>query len=145
MKIVVQRVHNAQVDVGGQTVGEIGPGLLVFLGIGKKDTQAEADYLIDKILSLRLFSDENGKMNRSVLDVQGQILVVSQFTLYGSCRKGRRPSYDGAAIPKHAQILYDYFIAKLTQYPLHVQSGQFQAMMDVALVNNGPVTFILEK
>lgn len=144
MKAVVQRVSRASVTVSGSITGAIGTGLLVLLGVGKGDTEQSADYLIDKIAGLRIFPDEAGKMNRSLIDVNGALLVVSQFTLYGDCRKGRRPGFDAAAPPDAANRLYEYFVAQARARKLPVETGVFQAHMDVELVNEGPVTFILE-
>jgi len=144
MRIVIQRVKKAQVQVDGKTVGKIRSGMVVFLGVRKTDTEGEANYLVNKILQLRIFQDEAGKMNWGALEVSAEFLVVSQFTLYGSCVKGRRPSFDKAASPKKARDLYLYFVDQLKQHKVKVQTGQFQAMMDVDLVNDGPVTFILE-
>jgi D-tyrosyl-tRNA(Tyr) deacylase len=144
MRVVLQRVERASVDVDGQTVGAVGAGLLVLLGVAKRDTSSQADYLADKILNLRIFSDEDGKMNRSVIDSGGGILVVSQFTLYGDCRKGRRPSFDEAAPPELARPLYEYFVERLRSAKLVVETGVFQASMSVSLVNDGPVTLVLE-
>ncbi len=122
----------------------IGPGLVVLIGIGAGDSTREADYLIDKTLNLRIFSDDNGKMNRSVLDVRGELLLVSQFTLYGDCRKGRRPSFDGAAPPAVAREIYEYVVGKVRETGLITGTGVFQAHMQVELVNDGPVTLLLE-
>ena len=144
MKVVLQKVSQAQVCVGGQVVGQIDNGILIFLGIGKEDTQDDADYLVQKITQLRIFEDDEGKMNLSSFDVQAEALVVSQFTLYGDCRKGRRPSFDKAADPKKGEELYNYFVAVLRGKNIKVETGTFQAMMEVKLVNDGPVTFILE-
>jgi D-tyrosyl-tRNA(Tyr) deacylase len=144
MRIALQRVERASVEVDGQTVGAIGPGLLVLLGVAKGDESANADYLADKILNLRIFSDEGGKMNRSVMDSGGGILVVSQFTLYGDCRKGRRPSFDEAAPPELARPLYEYFVERLRASRLVVETGVFQASMKVSLVNDGPVTLVID-
>ena len=144
MRIVLQRVSNARVDVAGQTVGSIGPGLLVLLAVTHPDTEKQADFLADKVNHLRIFPDDAGKMNRSIKDSGGAILVVSQFTLYGDCRKGRRPSFDRAALPDHARTLYEYFVARLRAEGLVVETGVFQASMQVSLINDGPVTFILE-
>lgn len=125
-------------------MASIGPGLLVLLGVTHEDTREGADYLVEKTAHLRIFADDAGKMNRGVKDVGGAILVVSQFTLYGDCRKGRRPSFDAAAPPEHAQDLYEYFVERLRTHNLQVETGVFQATMQVSLVNDGPVTFILE-
>ena len=144
MRIVLQRVIQASVDVGGERVASIGPGLLALLAVTHKDTTQQADFLADKATHLRIFSDENGKMNRSVKDTGGAVLVVSQFTLYGDCRKGRRPSFDKAALPDHARKLYEYFVERLRAQDLLVETGVFQASMQVSLINEGPVTFILE-
>jgi len=130
--------------VGEAVVGRIGRGLLVLLGVGAEDTEADADYLAEKIAYLRVFEDEEGKMNRSLMDAGGQMLVVSQFTLYGDCRRGRRPSYSSAAPPERANQLYDYFVAKTRGYGVPVGTGVFQEMMDVELINYGPVTILLD-
>jgi D-tyrosyl-tRNA(Tyr) deacylase len=144
MRAVVQRVSRCKVTVEGRIVGEIGPGLLVLLGIGKTDTEAAADYLAGKITGLRIFEDSAGKMNLSVLDQRGEVLVVSQFTLYGDVRRGKRPSFDAAARPEEARKLYEYFVQKVRATGLRCQTGEFQAMMQVELVNDGPVTIIVE-
>ena len=144
MRAVVQRVTRASVAVGGELVGEIGPGLLVLLGVSATDTQADADYLAEKIAGLRIFEDQGGKMNRSVTDVGGAVLAVSQFTLYGDVRRGKRPSFDGAARPERARELYERFVAQLRQCGLRCDTGQFQAMMSVSLVNEGPVTILMD-
>ena len=144
MRVVVQRVSEARVSVDGSTVGAIGGGLLVLVGVSKSDTQKEADYLLDKILYLRIFPDEAGKMNRNVQEAGGGLLIVSQFTLYGDCRKGRRPSFDAAAPPEQAQALYDYFVAAARRGPVPVATGEYRAHMQVSLVNDGPVTLILD-
>ena len=144
MRLVLQRVSEASVSVGGTTVGSIGTGLVILAGMAKSDTESEADYLSDKVLGLRIFPDSDGKMNRSVVDAGGSLLVVSQFTLYGDCRKGRRPSFDQAASPERAQALYNYFVDKLRGGPVPVETGVFQAMMDVRLVNQGPVTILMD-
>ena len=144
MKAVVQRVSRASVTVDGHVTGAIGRGLLILLGVGKSDTRQSADYLAAKITGLRIFPDENGKMNLSLLDINGSILAVSQFTLYGDCRKGRRPSFDAAAPPEQAKALYEYFVAHLRQIQVPVETGVFQAHMDVELLNDGPVTLIVE-
>lgn len=144
MKAVIQRVRESAVTVDGREVGRIGRGLLVLLGVSRDDTPAEADYLLDKTLNLRIFEDETGRMNRSLLDVGGELLVVSQFTLYGDCRKGRRPSFVQAAPPETAEALYEHFVDQARESGVPVATGRFRAMMDVALVNDGPVTLILE-
>ena len=144
MKLVVQRVSEARVDVDGSTVGAIGTGLLVLLGISRTDTPKDADSLLEKILYLRIFPDDAGKMNRNVQEAGGALLIVSQFTLYGDCRKGRRPSFDQAAPPEQAQALYDYFVEAARRGPVPVATGEYRAHMQVSLVNDGPVTLILE-
>ena len=144
MRAVIQRVSRAEVRVAGEPVGRIGPGLCVFLGIGKADGQANVDQLADKIKNLRIFEDENGKMNLSVEEVREEVLVVSQFTLYGDCRKGNRPSFSNAAPPDQAEKLYEYFVRRLRGAGLTVATGQFKARMDVTLINDGPVTLIVE-
>ncbi len=144
MRVVIQRVKKASVTVGSQVVGHIQRGVLIFLGIAKEDSFLEADWLIKKIIELRIFEDEQGKMNLSAIEVEAQFMVVSQFTLYGNCDQGRRPSFDQAARPDKAEELYNYFIKGLRKNKVTVATGQFQAMMDVSLVNDGPVTFILE-
>jgi D-tyrosyl-tRNA(Tyr) deacylase len=130
--------------VDGQTTGEIGPGLLILLGVGQGDTSREADFLLDKIINLRIFEDAGGKMNLSLLETGGQLMVVSQFTLYADCRKGRRPSFTDAGPPGEAQKLYDYFVEAARQRGLQVATGVFQALMEVELVNSGPVTILLD-
>ncbi|HRD02548.1 MAG TPA: D-aminoacyl-tRNA deacylase [Candidatus Saccharicenans sp.] len=144
MKIVLQRVKEARVVVEGQIVGEIGPGVCLLVGIEKGDREAEADYLADKVIELRIFPDEQGKMNLSLRETRGSMLAVSQFTLAGSVKKGRRPSFDQAESPDRAACLFDYFVGRLRASGLKVETGIFQAMMDVYLVNDGPVTFILD-
>jgi D-tyrosyl-tRNA(Tyr) deacylase len=146
MKAVLQRVSQASVTVDGQIVGQIGPGLLVLFGVEKADTADKLDYQVKKLLNLRIFSDEAGKMNRSVVDINGGVLVVSQFTLAGDCRKGNRPGFDNAMPPTEAESMYQQYVQQIqTAAPsLTVQTGVFGAHMDVALVNDGPVTFILE-
>ena len=144
MKLVIQRVSEARVSVGGTVVGAIGKGLLVLLGISKSDGESDADYLLDKLAGLRIFQDEEGKMNRNVSEVNGSILIVSQFTLYGDCRKGRRPSFDAAAGADQALPLYNYFVESLRRTQVPVETGTFQAMMDVHLVNQGPVTILID-
>ena len=144
MRAVVQRVKKARVDVGGRTVGEIGPGLLVFLGVGEDDSEKDCEYLANKVVNLRIFSDDQGAMNRSLLDTEGEVLVVSQFTLWGDCRKGRRPSFIRAARPEKARELYGEFIKILKGKGVQTATGEFQEMMDVHLVNDGPVTLLLD-
>lgn len=144
MRAVVQRVKSASVSVQGRVAGEIGCGLLVLLGVGRQDTADDAAYLAAKTAGLRVFEDAAGLMNLTVADRGGQVLVVSQFTLYGDCRRGRRPSFSGAAGPAHARQLYERYIAELKAGGLTVASGVFQAMMQVCLVNDGPVTLLLD-
>jgi len=144
MRAVVQRVTSAQVEVDGVVRGAIGRGLLVLLGVGKGDTAKAAEFLAAKITQLRIFSDAEGKMNLSLLDTGGALLAVSQFTLYGDCRKGRRPSFDAAALPEDARALYEHFVAAVRAAGVHVETGVFQADMAVTLVNDGPVTLIVE-
>jgi D-aminoacyl-tRNA deacylase len=144
VKAVIQRVRSAAVEVEGQTAGAIGEGILVLLGVEKGDGECAADWLADKIVALRIFEDEAGKMNRSLLETGGELLAVSQFTLAGNCAKGRRPSFDSAAPPVEANRLYEYFVAAVRRTGVPVQTGIFQAMMQVSLVNDGPVTFILD-
>lgn len=144
MRALLQRVTEARVVVDQAVTGEIGRGLLVFLGVSKLDTEADAEFVAQKVLNLRIFEDENGKMNRSILDTGGGLLVVSQFTLYGDCRKGRRPSFDDAAPAEQARALYEHFVAVARRSPLRVETGIFQADMSVSLVNDGPVTLIVE-
>ncbi len=144
MRAVVQLVKKASVTVNGSVVSEIGSGLLVFLGIRKKDTVTDARMLAEKIARLRIFPDQGKLMNLSVLDVAGEMLVVSQFTLYGDCRKGRRPSYSHAAPPDQAEKLYELFIRETAELGIPVSSGKFQAMMDVELINQGPVTLLID-
>ena len=144
MRAVVQRVSRAQVKVGERSVGTIERGLLVLLGVAKADTQTDADYLAQKIPGLRIFDDESGKMNLLLAEAGGAILAVSQFTLYGDVRKGRRPSFDQAAPPQMANELYEYFVRKLRESGVRCETGQFQAMMQVELVNDGPVTILLD-
>jgi D-aminoacyl-tRNA deacylase len=144
MRIVLQRVTQAHVEVAGETVGSIDAGLVILLGVTHRDTRQDADYLASKVIQLRIFPDDQGRMNRSLLDAGGALLVVSQFTLYGDCRKGRRPSFDRAASPDHARELYDYFVQRLESSNVKVATGVFQAEMEVYLVNDGPVTFVLD-
>jgi D-tyrosyl-tRNA(Tyr) deacylase len=140
----VQRVRRCRVIVDGNTVGEIGAGLLVLLGVGKTDAEPAVDYLVEKVIGLRIFEDAEGKMNLSVQDIGGAVLVVSQFTLHGDVRRGKRPSFDAAARPEEAKRLYEYFVAKVRAAGLRCATGQFQAMMEVELVNSGPVTILLD-
>ena len=145
MKAVIQRVTSASVIVEGYIVGQIGPGILILLGIEKGDAEGQADWLAEKICGLRIFSDNDGKMNLSVKDISGSLLVVSQFTLAGNYAKGKRPSFDTAAPPDEGKRLYEYFVSAAKQIGLPVATGIFQADMQVSLVNDGPVTFILER
>ena len=138
--MVIQRVKEARVETEGRVTGAIGAGLLVLLGIAKTDSHQDADYLVDKVINLRIFSDDAGKMNRSVQEVKGSLLIVSNFTLYGDCSKGRRPSFDLAADPEKAQELYQYFVDRARTGPVIVETGIFRASMSVYLVNDGPVT-----
>jgi len=144
MRLVIQRVKEAQVTVKDEIVGEIGKGLLVFLGVGGGDTETDVDYLLEKVIHLRIFPDGREKFNLSLIDVGGALLVVSQFTLWGDCRKGRRPSFTESAPPSTAQPLYDLFINKVRQKGIPVACGRFQEMMALHLINDGPVTFILD-
>ncbi|MBU5635167.1 D-tyrosyl-tRNA(Tyr) deacylase [Geomonas sp. Red69] len=144
MKAVIQRVKRASVTVAGKVVGEIGPGVLVLLGVEIGDTCKQADWMAEKIVNLRIFTDDQGKMNLALPDVKGEMLAVSQFTLAGNCSKGRRPSFDTAAAPEEANKLYSYFMGQVWELGVPVQSGIFQADMEVSLVNDGPVTFVLE-
>jgi len=144
MRAVVQRVSRAKVTVSNWTSGEIGLGLLVLLGVGHEDTEADATYLAEKIAGLRIFEDEDGKMNRSVQDAGGSVLAVSQFTLYGDVRRGKRPSFDAAAPPDHARRLYEFFVDRIRAAGLSCETGRFQEMMQVELVNEGPVTILLD-
>ena len=145
MKLVIQRVRNAKVDVDGKTVGSIEKGFLVLLGVTHTDTKETADYLVKKLCKLRVFEDEDGKMNLSIKDVRGQLLIVSQFTLYADCSGGNRPSFVNAAKPDLANELYEYFCEKCKEEQIEVQKGIFGADMKVSLLNDGPVTIILEK
>jgi D-aminoacyl-tRNA deacylase len=144
MRAVVQRVTRAKVTVTDEIAGEIGPGLLVLLAVGTADTRADADYLADKIIGLRIFEDSGGKMNLSVVDIAGAVLAVSQFTLYGDVRRGKRPSFDAAAPPQQARELYEHFVEKIRAAGLRCETGRFQEMMQVELVNEGPVTILLD-
>jgi len=144
MRAVLQRVSRARVTVNGEITGEIGLGLLVLLGVGAGDTRAGADYLVEKTIGLRIFEDAGGKMNLSVAEVGGALLVVSQFTLYGDARRGKRPSFDGAATPEQARELYEYFVEQVRASGVRLESGRFQETMQVELVNEGPVTILLD-
>lgn len=144
MRAVVQRVKEARVEIEGLIVGEIAKGLLIFLGIGENDTEKDCEYMVNKIVNLRIFSDENALMNLSLADIDGSALVVSQFTLWGDCRKGRRPSFINAAKPGKAKMLYEYFISLMKKKNINVATGKFQEMMDVHLVNDGPVTILID-
>ena len=144
MRAVVQRVSKANVTVDGVSVGSIGHGILLLLGVGVDDTEDDADYLVNKVLNLRIFEDDAGRMNRSLVDSEGGLLVVSQFTLHGDARKGLRPSFIRAAEPARAEALYDYYCEKAGAVLGNVEKGQFRAMMDVELVNDGPVTILLD-
>jgi D-aminoacyl-tRNA deacylase len=144
MRAVVQRVSRAKVSVDGWTTGEIGLGVLVLVGVAHEDTEADVNYMADKIAGLRIFEDEEGKMNRSVIDVGGSVLAVSQFTLYGDVRRGKRPSFDAAAPPELARRLYELFVERIRAAGLRCETGRFQAMMQVELVNEGPVTILLD-
>jgi D-aminoacyl-tRNA deacylase len=144
MRMVVQRVKEARVSVDGKVRGEIGKGLLVLLGVGQGDTEADARYLVEKTLATRIFPDTAGRMNRDLREAGGGLLVVSQFTLYGDGRKGRRPSFDGAARPEEAERLYEYYVEEARKSGVRVETGVFQAMMEVSLVNDGPVTLLYE-
>lgn len=145
MKIVVQRVKNAQVEVEGKIVGKIGKGFLVLLGVTHEDTKEQADYLVKKLCKLRVFTDENDKMNLGLKEVNGELLIVSQFTLYADCSQGNRPSFTEAAKPDQANELYEYFCSECEKNEIHVEKGIFGADMKVSLLNDGPVTIILEK
>ena len=144
MRCVIQRVSRARVLVDGETVGEIGNGILVLLGVSRGDSEKEAVYLLEKTLNLRIFEDSDGKMNLSLLDIKGGLLIVSQFTLYGDTRRGRRPSFIEAAAPEKANFLYEFFVAEARKQIKQVETGRFQAMMNVELVNDGPVTILLD-
>jgi D-aminoacyl-tRNA deacylase len=144
MRAVVQRVSRAQVTVGGEVVGNITRGMLVLLGVGREDSEKDADYLAEKIVGLRIFEDKDGKMNLDLVAIGGAVLVVSQFTLYGDVRRGKRPSFDSAAAPDRARQLYEYFVERLRAAGLACETGRFQEMMQVELVNDGPVTILLD-
>lgn len=144
MRAIIQRVSRARVTVGGETVGEISKGILVLLGVASGDSEKEAAYLLEKTLNIRIFEDADGKMNSSLLDTKGELLVVSQFTLYGDARRGRRPSYVHAAAPDEANRLYEFFVSEARKQIGKVETGRFQATMNVELVNDGPVTILLD-
>lgn len=144
MRAVIQRVSHAEVRVKNEVAGSIGPGILLLLGVSVDDTEKDAEYLLEKTVNVRIFEDEEGKMNRSLLDNHGELLVVSQFTLYGDTRRGRRPSYIKAAAPDKANELYEFFVRSAREQIKKVETGRFQAMMDVELVNDGPVTIMLD-
>lgn len=145
MKALIQRVKNASVSIEGEIYSSIGFGMLILLGVEKEDELENAQKLAEKLVNLRIFDDKDDKMNQSLLDVKGEILVVSQFTLMGDCKKGTRPSFDKAAPSDKANKLYENFVKIISQYGLKVETGKFQAMMDISLVNQGPVTFMIEK
>lgn len=144
MRALIQRVTRASVKVDGAVVGEIGAGLLILLGVAKPDGAADAEFLAEKVVNLRIFGDDDGKMNRSLLEVGGALLAVSQFTLYGDTRKGRRPGFDAAAPAEQGRTLYEHFVEVVRRTGVHVETGVFQAHMEVELVNDGPVTFMVE-
>ena len=144
MRAVVQRVKKGSVEIEEKEIGKIEKGLVILLGVGQDDTEKDAEYLAEKIVNLRIFEDKEGKMNLSVKDINGQILVISQFTLYGDCKKGRRPSFISAALPDKAVKLYDYFVKSIKNYGLKIETGEFQAMMLVKIYNDGPVTILLD-
>lgn len=144
MRAVLQRVSRAHVSVGDEVVGTIGPGLLALLAVGRNDAKADAEYLAAKVIGLRVFEDESGKMNLSLAETHGAVLAVSQFTLYGDARKGKRPSFDEAAPPELARKLYEHFVSKIREAGIACETGRFQAMMQVELINDGPVTILLD-
>ena len=144
MRIIIQRVSHAKVSVSGEITGEIGKGILVLLGVSNEDSEKDANYLLEKTLNLRIFEDAEGKMNLSLLETKGELLVVSQFTLYGDARKGRRPSFIKAAAPEKANQLYEFFVSEARKQLSKVETGRFQAMMDVELTGDGPVTILLD-
>jgi len=144
MRAVVQRVTYSKVTVDGEVIGEIQKGLNVLLGIGQDDTDKDIEYVAEKIVNLRIFEDSNNKMNLSLLDIKGELIVVSQFTLYGDCRKGKRPSFDKAARPEAAEVIYNKFLDYLKKFDIKVQTGKFQAMMMVEIQNDGPVTLLID-
>ncbi len=144
MRLLVQRVSSAAVKIDGKPFSAIGKGLLILLGIGKDDTESDIPHMVKKLVELRIFEDEQGKMNLSLLDIRGEVLVVSQFTLFADCRRGRRPDFINAAPPQQAEMIYNKFIDELNKTPLKVQTGKFAAYMEVNLVNDGPVTILLD-
>lgn len=144
MKVLIQRVKNAGVNINGETVSSVSKGILALVGIEKGDTKEQVEKLAKKVVNLRIFPDENDKMNRSLLDIHGEMLIVSQFTLCGDCKKGTRPSFDKSAPPQIANELYEYFVTQVQSYAIKTGTGQFGAMMEVSLINDGPVTFMLE-
>ena len=144
MRAVVQRVRKGSVEIEEKEIGKIEKGLVILLGVGQNDTEKDAEYLAEKIANLRIFEDKEGKMNLSVREINGQILVISQFTLYGDCKKGRRPSFISAALPDKAVKLYDYFVKCIKNYGLKIETGEFQSMMLVKIYNDGPVTILLD-
>lgn len=144
MRAVIQRVKSSRVSAAGRVLGKIEQGINVLLGIGREDTEQKIDYLVDKIINLRIFSDDEGKMNRSLLEVEGSMLVVSQFTLYGDTRKGRRPSFINAADPEKGKKLYELFVGKVREKGVKVETGKFGAVMEVEIINDGPVTLIID-
>ncbi len=144
MRAVIQRVSEAKVEVGSQAIGQIGPGLLVYLGVAKEDGEKDAEFMADKLVNLRIFSDEAGKMNRSAIDIGGEILLISNFTLQGDCRKGRRPGFDAAGPPEMAEPLYEKVVTLIRQQGVGVGTGSFGAHMHVSSINDGPVTFLLD-
>ena len=144
MRAVIQRVLNSTVEIDGEIAGRSGKGMLIFLGVGKEDTAADIEKLVNKLIKLRIFEDEEGKTNKSVTDINGEILIVSQFTLYWSCKKGTRPSFDNAMPPKEAEELYDRFVSAMCATGIHCETGKFGADMKVSLVNDGPVTVYLD-
>jgi D-tyrosyl-tRNA(Tyr) deacylase len=144
MRVVVQRVKKGSVEIEEKEIGKIEKGLVILLGVGQNDTEKDAEYLAEKIVNLRIFEDKEGKMNLSVKDINGQILVISQFTLYGDCKRGRRPSFISAALPDKAVKLYDCFVKYIKNYGLEIETGEFQAMMLVKIYNDGPVTILLD-
>ena len=145
MRLLVQRIKEAKVSVDGKEISKVGAGLCLFLGIAREDTKEKADHLAAKAAELRIFEDDNGKFNRSLRETRGEVIVVSEFTLYGDCAKGRRPSFSEAAPPEEAERLYDYFVQRLKDLGLKVATGKFQAKMEVNLVNDGPVTLIIDR